>query len=93
MNNSIRTPNAGIECERCGFPSELRTHTKITEKQLKQPFYYKQWYFCPNKNCQRTTFMKDEDRVFNKNDGARYVRNKEELEEQESLFHSIMREK
>lgn len=85
----IRIPNAGIQCERCGFTSELRRHVEITERLLNQPFYYSQWYQCTNIDCPRTTFMEDKDKIENPVGGTRGMRKRNERLEQTSFFKSL----
>jgi hypothetical protein len=55
-------------CPRCAQPTEIRTHPTITAKMLRQPFYYRQWFYCHNPMCRTTTIMRDEDRVFIEDD-------------------------
>jgi len=44
----------------------VREHGGLTEKQLKQPFYYSRWFYCTNKACKTTLIMPDRFRVFRK---------------------------
>jgi hypothetical protein len=50
----------------------------ITEKQLKQPFYYKRWYNCKNEKSKTTTFMLEDWKVRNKNAAALEMEAKQE---------------
>jgi hypothetical protein len=43
-----RTGKDGIPCPRCGEPTVIRQHHVITDKMLRQPFYYLRWYRCVN---------------------------------------------
>jgi hypothetical protein len=63
-------PSDGTVCPRCNEVAETRQHPVITEKQLKQPFYYRRWYNCKNENCKTTTFMLEGWKVKNKNAAA-----------------------
>lgn len=58
--------NAEVGCPRCGIIAEAREHTFISEKQLRQNYYYSKWFHCRNTNCQTTTFMDDKYRVQSK---------------------------
>jgi hypothetical protein len=60
----------GIACPRCNLPTEERVHASITEKMLRQPFYYRRWFYCTNKTCKTTMIMRDEDRVFPHENGV-----------------------
>jgi hypothetical protein len=43
---------------------EIRKHRFVTEKQLRQPFYYSQWYCCMNSKCRTTLVMPEEFKVY-----------------------------
>ena len=62
----------GPPCPRCGCPTEIREHERITETELARPFYYRRWYNCRNRDCKTTTIMPDEFKVRNGND-ARHL--------------------
>lgn len=49
----------GDPCPRCGKPTEIRTHPEITEKHLRQPFYYSRWFYCLNPDCRTKQIMPD----------------------------------
>lgn len=53
--------SGGIPCPRCGQPTEIRTHARITPK-LKRKTYYRRWYYCVNPNCRTKGVYRDEDR-------------------------------
>lgn len=57
----------GPPCHRCGRPTEIREHERITEKELARPFYYGRWYNCPNNSCDTKIIHADEFKVWNKN--------------------------
>jgi len=63
-STAVIVPGPGPECHRCHRPTEIRQHKFITEKHLRQPFYYSRWFVCQNKNCATTQIMPDEFRVF-----------------------------
>jgi hypothetical protein len=54
----------GDPCPRCGRPTQIREHPEITDKQLRQPFYYSRWFNCINPTCKTTLVMPDRFRVF-----------------------------
>jgi len=61
----------GPPCPRCGGPTEIREHERITEKELAKQFYYSRWYNCPNQDCITTTIMPDEFKVRNESKAQR----------------------
>jgi hypothetical protein len=44
---------------------QVREHDRIRPKQLRQPYYYRRWFYCTHKNCRTTTVMFEEFKVFN----------------------------
>lgn len=56
---SKQVEGQGSPCPRCGFPTEIWEHDKITQKELSRPFYYSRWFYCRNSNC-KTTMIMDE---------------------------------
>lgn len=44
---------------------EVREHKTVSEKQLRQPFYYSHWFFCAEAACQTKQVMPDRYRVWN----------------------------
>lgn len=58
-------PGIGINCPRCGRPTEIRGHIAVSAKQLAQPYYYSRWFNCAHADCATTLIMRDEYRVFN----------------------------
>lgn len=57
----------GPPCFRCGGKTQVRMHKSVTSKQLRQPFYYKEWYYCLNSKCKTTLIMQERHKIFNKN--------------------------
>jgi hypothetical protein len=49
---------------RCGQRTQVRAHREITEKQLRQPFYYSRWFVCTNPRCRTTLIMPERFKVF-----------------------------
>jgi hypothetical protein len=54
---------SGDPCPRCGVPMQVRKHHTIGEKQLRQPFYYSQWFCCRNPKCKTTMVMPERFKV------------------------------
>jgi len=73
-------------CKHCNSKLEWRSHAHIKQKHLNQPYYFSKWEYC--RNC-KTTWLHEEFKVFNKNDIARYIKNREEIEGQTSFFNSL----
>lgn len=44
MTNNVSVKNI---CPNCHNLMEVRYHSSITEKILRQPYYFSEWYFCP----------------------------------------------
>jgi hypothetical protein len=55
----------GPPCPRCGCPSEIREHERITDKELARPFYYRRWCNCRSETCQTNIIHADEFKVWN----------------------------
>lgn len=53
----VLSGEAGNSCPRCGGRTEVRVHTAITEKHLRQPWYYSRWFYCTNPRCRTTLIM------------------------------------
>lgn len=77
-HKKFRVTGEGIKCPRCNESTEAREHVGITDKQLRQPFYYSKWFNCKNQNCKTTLIMLDEFKVENKNAASREMRRKEQ---------------
>ena len=61
----------GPPCPRCGCPTEIREHERITEKELAKQFYYSRWYNCPSEDCQTKQIMPPEFKVWNEHEAQR----------------------
>ena len=62
----------GPPCPRCSMPTQIRKHEAVTERHLRQPFYYSEWHVCTNPECKTTLIMPDDKKVFrNVEDGDR----------------------
>ena len=64
-SNAIVIKKKGEPCPRCGKATELRKHRAVTEKMLRQPFYYSQWFKCTNKKCKTSLIMLERFKVWN----------------------------
>lgn len=53
----IIIPGPGDPCPRCDRPTQIREHTFVSEKHLRQPFYYSRWFYCTNKHCRTGPVM------------------------------------
>lgn len=53
----------GDPCLRCSRPTEAREHVAITDRILRQPFYYSRWFYCRNPSCRTTTIMPERFKV------------------------------
>ncbi len=72
----VVVPEPGMPCPRCGQPTEIREHAKLTEKHLvKQPYYFTRWFYCKNVGCKVSTHMSEAYKVVN----PRQSMEKEEL--------------
>jgi hypothetical protein len=47
----------GDPCPRCKQGTEVREHVELTDKHLRQPFYYSRWFNCNNPGCQTKQIM------------------------------------
>jgi hypothetical protein len=76
----------GTTCSRCGHEAQTRQHTHLSEKVLKQRFYYRVWYNCPNPNCKTTIFMLEYWKVWNDNEAAKNLKLlQEDFENRENI--------
>ena len=63
--NYVVVSGGGIPCPRCGHPTQIREHEHITDKmRLKQPYYYKRWFYCLQASCKTSMVMRDEYKVY-----------------------------
>lgn len=79
----------GKACPTCNQITEAREHSVITDRHLRQPFYYSRWYNCNNKQCRTTLIMPNENKIMNKNENAQFYKNYKELDEQMSFLRKI----
>lgn len=82
-SRAVKLIGEGVPCPRCGVASQLRYHAEIAPKLLKQPFYYRQWFYCMNAGCRTNTFMREEDKIYPVN---------EELDQQQIHLFNIQNE-
>ena len=79
----------GTTCPRCGVEAEKRKHTAITDKHLRQPYYFKYWYNCTNRECKTGIFMLEDWKVENKNAAALEMQAKQEYSAQLDFLRNI----
>ena len=53
----------GIPCPRCGQQTEMREHVAITDKHLRQPYYFSRWFYCRNPQCPVTLHVTENFKV------------------------------
>jgi hypothetical protein len=58
---------SGPPCPRCRRPMQVREHDLIREKHLRQPYYFKRWFYCRHSECKTTLVMREEHKVWNEN--------------------------
>lgn len=56
----------GPPCPRCKNPTQVRNHDEIGAKQLSQPYYFRQWFYCENPDCLMRVWVLEEDKVWNR---------------------------
>ena len=49
--------NDGDPCPGCGKPTQIREHPAITEKLLRQRYYFWRWFYCTDQRCDVTTHL------------------------------------
>ena len=73
----------GLDCPKCSKPMERREHRFISEKILKQPYYFREWDYC--KPCGHLQHYEDK-KIFN----DPYLKEvEEEIEQMDTLFKDI----
>jgi hypothetical protein len=77
--NHLVVSENGPLCVRCARPTQVREHEQISEKMLRQPFYYSRWYFCMNESCRTKQIMPPEFIVWNKEEDRRLAAIKAQL--------------
>jgi len=63
MGKNSHVTGYGPKCFRCGCKTLRFEHKRISEKMLKQPYYYTFWYCCINNNCKTTLIMPEQAKV------------------------------
>jgi hypothetical protein len=64
-NSHVIVPSLGDPCPRCCQPTQIREHEAVLERHLRQPFYYRRWFYCLNPKCKVTTYMPERHKVWN----------------------------
>ena len=73
-------------CPRCGRPTQIRKHREIGSKQLRQPYYYSQWFYCTDQDCKTTMYMQEEFKVWNDNPQGRRLRHLQQRRKRKASF-------
>lgn len=60
----MKLDRIGPPCRRCQQATEVYEHSHITEKLLRQDYYYGYWYRCRTAACRTNLIMPDEAKVF-----------------------------
>jgi hypothetical protein len=74
------------KCPKCKQLMQRRSHSFLTTKILKQPFYFKEWDYC--RGCKHLQHY-EEFKVWNSNEMSEYVQMIEEKQEIDSLFKNL----
>jgi hypothetical protein len=53
----------GLPCPRCGQATQIREHVAITDKHLRQPYYFSRWFYCRNPQCPVTMHVTENFKV------------------------------
>lgn len=61
---------------------QIREHDRLRQKQLRQPYYFRRWFYCAHPDCQTTTYMKDEFKVWNNNERGQRLKGIQAIREQ-----------
>lgn len=80
----------GTTCPRCGHEAQTRRHAHLSEKVLRQPYYYLFWYNCINPECKTTIFMLDECKVWNKNEAAQNLKTVQEAQKLDDSISEML---
>lgn len=63
MSNYKIIPGEGDPCPSCSRPMQIREHSVLSEKHLRQPYYFSRWFCCQNKKCRTTLVMRERFKV------------------------------
>jgi hypothetical protein len=77
--SGVSPSSIGDPCPRCGREMAVCEHDRITDKQLRQPFYYSRWFRCLRGDCRTTLVMPERFKVWNGEQGRRLEAIKEQL--------------
>ncbi len=64
MAKKTFVPGCGDLCPRCKKPTEIHEHPFLTDKHLRQPFYYSRWFICRNRKCRTNMIMPEKHKVY-----------------------------
>ena len=68
---------------------QVRTHTHLKEKQLRQPYFFSKWFYCVYRDCPVKQHMVEQYKVYNRNEKAAYVKMAKEQQEQLTFLRSL----
>jgi uncharacterized protein with PIN domain len=71
-------------CKKCNLNMKEVTHKEITQKRLKQPFYFSKWYICPQ--CGWMLNL-EQDKIWNNNEYSHLLKETQELD---SMFKYLV---
>lgn len=74
------------KCPKCGVLMQRRSHSFLTTKILKQPFYFKEWDYC--RGCKHLQHYEGY-KVFNTQQMVDYFVQLEDEQEIDSLFKNL----
>lgn len=60
----VISDDGGVPCPRCGRPTQVREHAAITDKLLRQPYYFSRWFRCLYRDCKVTLIMVEKYKVY-----------------------------
>jgi hypothetical protein len=83
---SVITSKSNNLCKHCNHELVWKAHPKVTERELKRPFYFSKWESCLN--C-KAIWLHEEFKVWNRNGAAEIQRNYEECSQQMSFLCNI----
>jgi hypothetical protein len=62
---------------------QVREHRRIGPKQLRQPYYYRRWFYCTDNRCRTKTVLSDEFKVYTSDQDRRLEAIRQQLRPRE----------
>ena len=59
---------------------QVREHSRIRARQLRQPYYFRRWFYCTHRDCKTTMVMQEEFKVWNSEPMRRLQAIKQQLQ-------------